>query len=71
MPLGTPKFGPSVVHGKKAGWIKMPLGIEVGHGPDHIVLDGDPLPKEVQSPAQIFGPYLLWPNRWINQNVTC
>jgi len=27
-----------------AGWIKMPLGREVGLGPRHIVLDGDPAP---------------------------
>jgi len=25
-----------------AGWIKMPLGMEVGLGPGDIVLDGDP-----------------------------
>jgi len=25
-----------------AGWIKMPLGREVGLGPSDIVLDGDP-----------------------------
>jgi len=24
------------------GWIKMPLDVEVGLGPGHIVLDGDP-----------------------------
>jgi len=29
---------------KRAGWIKMPLGTEVGLGPGHIVLDGDPAP---------------------------
>ena len=28
----------SVVHGKMAGWIKMPLGMEVGLGPGDIVL---------------------------------
>jgi len=28
--------------GQTAGWIKMPLGTEVGLGPSHIVLDGDP-----------------------------
>jgi len=28
-----------------AGWIKMPLGMEVGLGPGHIVLDGDPAPS--------------------------
>jgi len=27
------------------GWIKMPLGTEVGLGPGHIVLDGDPAPS--------------------------
>jgi len=26
------------------GWIKMPLGTEVGLGPGDIVLDGDPAP---------------------------
>jgi len=36
-----------------AGWIKMPLGREVGLGPSDIVLDGDPaprLPKRAQLP---------------------
>ena len=28
--------------GQTVGWIKMRLGIEVGLGPGHIVLDGDP-----------------------------
>ena len=28
--------------GQTVGWIKMPLGMEVGLGPGHIVLDGDP-----------------------------
>jgi len=30
--------------GQTAGWIKMPLGVEVGLGPGHIVLDLDPAP---------------------------
>jgi len=40
----------------------MPLGMEGGLGPGHIVLDGDlaPVPKEAQPP--IFDPCLLWPN---------
>jgi len=49
------------------GWIKMPLGMEVGLGPGDFVLDGDPAlpsPKRGQSP-QIFGPCLLWPNGWM------
>ena len=46
-----------------AGWIKTPLGVEVGLGPRHIVLHGDPAPppkKGAQPP--IFGPCLLWPD---------
>jgi len=41
----------------------MKLGTDVGLGPVHIVLDGNPArppSKEAQPP--IFGPYLLWPN---------
>jgi len=38
--------------------------------PGHIVLDGDPVPppKEAQPPK--FGPYLLWPNGWMDQDAT-
>jgi len=43
-----------------AGWIKMPLGREVGLSPRDIVLDGDPAPLSERPP--IFGPCLLWPN---------
>jgi len=40
----------------------MPLGTEVGLGPGHTVLDGDPTlpPKGLNTP--IFVPCLLWPN---------
>ena len=59
-----PIFG-RVYCGQTAGWIKMPLGVEVGLGSGHIVLDGDPAlpPPKVHSPP-IFGPCLLWPNGW-------
>ena len=30
-----------------AGWIKVPLGVEVGLGPDHILLGGDPAPPSL------------------------
>jgi len=30
--------------GQTIGWIKVPLGVEVGLGPGHIALDGDPAP---------------------------
>ena len=41
-----------------AGWIKMPLGTEVGLGPGDFVLDGDPapLPKKGAEPLPIFRP---------------
>jgi len=53
------------------GWIKMKLGMVVGLGPGLIVLDGAPAPppkKEAQPP--IFGPCLLWPNGWMDQDAT-
>jgi len=34
----------SVVAKRLDGWIKMPLGTEVGLDPGHIVLGGDPAP---------------------------
>ena len=45
-----------------AGWIKMPLGMEVNLGLGDVVLDGVEAPpplKEAQPP--VFGAYLLWP----------
>jgi len=47
-----------------AGWIKMPLGMEVGLGPGDIVVDGDPASPQKQKRGQppIFVPCLLWPN---------
>jgi len=38
----TPQFSAHVYCGQKAGWIQMALGMEVGLGLAHIVLDGDP-----------------------------
>jgi len=45
-----------------AGWIKMPLGMEVGLGPNDIVLHGDPAPRAPQGKGHsppIFGPCLV------------
>ena len=49
----------------------MPHGIEVGLGSDHIAVDVDPAPpsKNGAHPA-IFGPCLLWPNGWMDQDST-
>ena len=48
-----PVLSVTLVHcGQTAGWINMKLGLKVGLGPGHIVLDGDPaaFPKGAQSP---------------------
>ena len=66
----SPQFSTHVCCGQTAGRIKMPLGMEVSLGPGHIVLDGDSafLPKKGHY-LQIFGPCLLWPTGWIDQDV--
>jgi len=48
-----------------------PNGMQVGLGPGHIVLDGDPapLPQKGAEPP-IFGPHLLWPNGWMDHDAT-
>jgi len=38
------QFSVHVYCGQTARWIKMTLGMVVGLGPGHIVLDGDPAP---------------------------
>jgi len=54
----------------------MELGMQVGLGHGHIVLDGDTAPpKRGTAPKkgaqpQIFGPHLLWPNGWMDQDAT-
>jgi len=54
------------------GQIKMKLGVQVGLGPGHIVLDEDPAPPPTKghSPHPIFGPYLLRPNGCMDQDAT-
>jgi len=44
--------------------IKMKLGMEIGLGPGHIVLDGDPATPNGNghNSLPLFGPCLLWPN---------
>jgi len=55
-----PQLSTNVYCGQKVRWIKVPLGMEVGLASGHIVLDEDP----------IFGPCLLWPNGWMDQDAT-
>jgi len=46
--------------GQTVRWIKMPLGKEVGLGPDHIVLDVDTAsPRKGAQQSPLFGPCIL------------
>jgi len=42
MGTAAPYFSPHVYCGQMAGWIRIPLGTEVGLSSGDIVLDGDP-----------------------------
>jgi len=48
----------------------MAIAMEEGLGPGHIVLDGDPAPLKRGVQPPIFGPCLLWPNGWMDQDAT-
>ena len=49
----------------------MPLGTEVGLGPNDIVLHGDPAPTpKGAEPHPIFGRRILWPNGCMDQDAT-
>jgi len=49
----------------------MLLAMEVGLGPGDFMSDGDPAPSEKKhSLHPIFGPCLLWPNGWMDEDAT-
>jgi len=66
------QFSAHVYWGQTAAWIKMPLGTEVCLGLRDIVFDSDPAPprKKAHPPHPIFGPCLLWPNGWMDEDAT-
>ena len=67
-----PHFSAHVFCDQTTGWIKMPLGRKVGLDPSDTVLDGDPAshrPKKAAEPPS-FGPYLLCPNGWMDEDAT-
>jgi len=68
-----PQYSSHVHCGQTTGWIMRALGTEVGLGPGHIVLDGDPTPlskKGAEPPPQFSAQFLLWPNGWMHQDTT-
>jgi len=64
------QFSAHFYRGQTDGWIQMPLGMEVGLGPDGIVLDGDRGPKKGIAPSPIVGSCLLWLNGCMYQDTT-
>jgi len=67
-----PQFSAHICCGQMAAQIKMPLGMEVGFGPGDLVLDANtaPPPQKGGRALPIFGPCLLWPNGWMDQDRT-
>jgi len=68
----SPQFSAHICCGQMAGWIEMSLGMVVGLGPGDLVLDEDlaaPSQKGAE-PLPIFGPCLLWPHDWMDQDGT-
>jgi len=64
-------FRPMSVVAKTAVWTKMPLSMEVGLGPRDFVFDENPAaPRKRAQPHPIFGPCLLWPNGWMDEDTT-
>ena len=66
----APQFSAHITCGQTAGWIKMPLGAEVNLGPGDVMLDGVPAPPIEGAQPPVFGPCLLWPNGWMDEDAT-
>jgi len=67
---GTPQFSAHVYCSQTAGWIRMPLGTEVGLGYRRRCYMGTQLPL-TGARLPVFGPCLLWPNGWMDEDATC
>ena len=52
--------------GQMAGWIKMAVGTEVGLGPGHIVVDGEPAPLPQKGTAPNFRSISVVP-KWLGE----
>ena len=56
--------------GQTVGSIKVKLGMQIGLGPGHIVLDGDSAPPPPKGHAPEFSAHMLWPNGCMDQDAT-
>jgi len=69
----TPQFWPMSIVVKRLEGSRWHLARRwaLVHRPGHIVLDGEPAPSPKKgTEPPIFGPFLLSPNSWMNQNGT-
>ena len=67
----APQFSAHLDCGQMAVCIRIPLGMEVGLGPGDFVFDGYPAPPEKKAqPPPNFGPCVLGPNGWMDQDAT-
>jgi len=70
------QFSANVRCGQTSGWTKMPLGMEVGLGTGDFMFDREletqlyPSEKRHTQLHPIFGPCLLWPNCWMDEDAT-
>ena len=70
---GTPTSTQFLAHvycGQMAGWIKMLLGTEVNVGSGDVVRSGRSSALKGAQPPPIFDSCLLWPNGWMDEDVT-
>ena len=56
--------------GQTVRWMKMKLGTEVGLDPGHNRIRLGPNCPLKEAQPHIFGPCLLWPNNWMDQDGT-
>jgi len=56
----SPQFSAHVYCGQTAGCTKMALSIEAGFGPEHIVIDGDPVPSPKKGAEPPHFCHLVW-----------
>jgi len=68
--MQQPQFSAHVYCGQTAVCIRIPLGTEIGLSLSDIVLDGDPAPLHKGAQPPIVCQYPLWPNGWMDQDVT-
>ena len=64
------QFSAHVYCGQTAAWVKMPLGTEIGFLRDIVSMwTRLPAEKKAHPPHPIFGPCLLWPNGWMDEDA--